>query len=219
MAIKVVVFDYDLTLYNTTPEYHNIWDNYTNKMLHTIFGQVSQVEFQNLIEAFDLKPPHTVEKVARVCLYHFGTAEPLLKYLFANPYDQDYKNMHYANASLLREFANKATLYIVSNAPANNIERQLKEIARIDTKLFKGIFTNEHKASCPDKSYLLKEILKMEGILPRELLMVGDSYTSDILPAKKIGVATYQISQQNTLEKLLARINQQQREEYDERKL
>lgn len=219
MAIKVVVFDYDLTLYNITPEYYNVWDDYTNKMLPAIFGQVSQVEFQNLVEAFEIKPPHTVEKVARACLYQFGTAEPLLNYMFNNPYEQDYKNMRYVGSNTMCEFANNATLYIVSNAPSNNIERQLNTIAGIDSKLFKGIFTNEHKPCCPDKSYILKQILKIENINPQEMLVVGDSFFSDILPAQKIGAKTYQINEKNNLEKLLILLKQQKKESSNEPKI
>jgi len=210
MAIKVVVFDYDLTLYNITPEYYNVWDDYTNKMLPVLFGAITQAEFFKLTEAFEMRPPHTIEKVARACLYQFGTAEPLLDYLFNNPYEQDYKNMRYVSNEVIKDFAQLAPLYIVSNAPANNIERQLKQVAQINTSLFKAICTNPHKACCPDKSYVLKQIMQVEGIEPNEMLMIGDSLHSDIMPAKKMGCHTYQIKNINELPKIISFLKQEQ---------
>ena len=213
MAIKVVVFDYDLTLYSTTSEYHNIWNEYTSEMLPQIFGSLNQAEFNRLLEAFEIQPPHSIEKVARACLYQFGSAKPLVDYLFTHPYNQDYKNMRYIDNETIAEFASLANLYILSNAPANNIARQLSEVAHIDTSNFKSIYTNPHNASCPDKAYVLRKIIEEERVKPNEVLMVGDSLTGDIMPAKNLGLQTYQVTKIDDLKRLLSILKQENEKE------
>lgn len=201
--IKVIVFDYDLTLYSVNTNYHNIWNEYSEKMHSQIFANVSEDKLFNALKNNNVYPPHSIEKTADACIELFGTAKPLVDYLFANSFEQDYENMTYIDECTIKELSNIATLYIVSNAPSNNISRQLKEKANIDLQLFKAIYTNPHNTQKRDKGFILQKILKDENILPQELLMVGDNVITDLQPAKELGAKIYKVNDIADIQKLL----------------
>lgn len=202
MPIKVVVFDYDFTLYQIKAGYTPIWDDYTELMLKDIFCDLDAKSFLALKEKYSLFPPHSIEAVAKACLGEFNSADKLVQYMFSHPYRQDYENMEFVRPELIEKFSCLANLYIVSNSPGNAIVGQLEKVAGIDTTLFKGIITNGHNPKENDKSLILKTILFEENIEPQELIMVGDNQITDIEVAKSIGVKTYLTKSLNDLDRL-----------------
>ena len=73
-------------------------------------------------------------------------------------------------------------MYIVSNSLETSVRANMAFL-RIEPSFFKDIISN--KENSKKKEY--ENIIKREGILPNELLVIGNSYSSDILPALEIG--------------------------------
>ena len=44
------------------------------------------------------------------------------------------------------------------------------------------------------KTPYMKKIIDETGFAPNEILMVGDSYQNDIIPAKQLGMQTYLVN-------------------------
>ena len=66
------------------------------------------------------------------------------------------------------------------------IQRLKVDKAGIDAKLFSDVIVTLNY----DKGDAYQKLLLKQKCLPREALVVGDKYDSDLLPAKKLGMAT-----------------------------
>ena len=79
----------------------------------------------------------------------------------------------------------EVTLALVSRG-IERVQRLKLENAGIDPKMFSEIiFSLDY-----DKTAAYEKLLKKGKWLSREVLVVGDKYDSDLLPAKKLGMAT-----------------------------
>lgn len=73
-------------------------------------------------------------------------------------------------------------MYIVSNSLETSVRANMAFL-RIEPSFFKDIISNKEDS----KKGEYENIIKREGILPNGLLVIGNSYSSDILPALEIG--------------------------------
>jgi len=189
IKLKVIVFDYDLTLYNVNENYHNnYWAEYTTQMIAELTQNMGQKNREKFIEKYQLNSDRSVENMARAFAGELGNCEQMVDYMLGHYFEQDYENMNYISPEIIKKLSEKYNLYIISNAPSSNIIRQLRDIAGINPKYFKGIFTNRHKSEDNTKGFLLNEIMRLEKVLPSEMLMLGDKVDVDIEPAKKLGI-------------------------------
>ena len=187
--IKVIVFDYDLTLYSVNEKYHNdFWVDYTAKLIEKLTEKMVQKNKEKFIEKYQLNKDRSVENFAKACNSEWGNCDALIQFMQTNYFEQDYENMRFIQPNIVENLAKKYRLYIISNAPSNNIIRQLRDVAGINPNLFEGIYTNPHNIMDDSKGFVLKQIMRAENVESQEILMLGDKMDVDILPAKKLGM-------------------------------
>ena len=98
---------------------------------------------------------------------------------------------------ILEYLSKKYALYAASNAYTRQIERI--KIAGID-KYFKNVFLSEQLgATKPSKEYFDRCFSLMDGILPSQTVMIGDSLTADIDGGKNYGLKTIWFNGKNKL--------------------
>ena len=187
--LKVIIFDYDLTLYNVNERYHNnYWVGYTTDLINNITYDITLEERGKFLKKYNLNKNRSVENFAKACTGMWGNCERLLNYMMTHDFEQDYENMTFIDSEIIEKLSEKYNLYIISNAPSTNIIRQLRDIAGINPNLFKEVLTNPHNKEDNTKAYVIKQIIAKENVNPDEVLMLGDNMEVDVIPAINIGV-------------------------------
>ena len=186
IPIKVVVFDFDDTLYSGldwTP-----WKKFCIKYVtHILQKHHITVNLDQFI--------FTDTNIALLLYKNNIPASEWLdikrEYVEELKSGYDYSNVDVIKEKTLKEFSQNYYIYIVSNSTREEIEDTANKL-HISLDYFKGIYTNTFEKADVTKKPMLKQIMKLENIKPGEMLMVGDSYKSDILPAKELKINWYQ---------------------------
>ena len=89
----------------------------------------------------------------------------------------------------LQKLCQEYPVYIVSNSAQPHIMHYMKEIS-VNPKWFRAVMSNPFHEYDTTKKTCYEEITKIENIGGENLLVFGDSRTSDLNPAKKIGAYT-----------------------------
>lgn len=186
---KVIIFDFDNTLYNGNV--WDDWDNYMTKFLDKYCtSQKAKNDFLNkYVDSEYLDDRCVCEGLIKEC----GTSQPLIDYLIGTPYEYNGENIAFIDNEYLKQLSKKHHLYIVSNTPSNTIRIALKKYG-VDSKWFKDIFFNAKTTLQASKKDWYEKIMKLEDVNGNDVIVVGDSYYSDIEPAKQLGAKYLQVS-------------------------
>lgn len=180
--IKVIVFDFDGTLYSVD-DLSVMWQEYCNKCIRTMFSELSDAEYNKLLFNENFKKI-TFNNAISLLKKH-DKMEKLFEYRNKTNLEIDIsKTMAFSNEEL-NKFARKYTLYIVTN----NVQKGIEDISNqlgLDLTKFKKIYINDYKHGV-GKEWYYKEIIKKEKIKPEELFVIGDDIETDIKPAIKLG--------------------------------
>ena len=103
------------------------------------------------------------------------------------------------------KLAESYKVYIISDSAIPYIEFYLDH-AKIDKSKFQAILTNEYRDEGYTKIPMMKQIIKETGLSPDEIIMVGDSERSDIVPAKLLGIQTHHVKVVEETEKILKKL-------------
>ena len=180
--IKVIIFDFDNTLYNG--DVWQNWDGYINTFLDEYFKKEKEKQIflnKHLADANFLDERYICNGLIR----EVGTAEPMINYLINNPYEYTGKNVMFVKNDFLKELSKDFHLYIVSNTPSNTIKIALKKYG-IDSNLFKDILFNPAEKLDSTKKDKYQKIMNAENVKTNEVIVVGDSFNSDIKPALEL---------------------------------
>lgn len=189
--IKVVVFDFDDTLYSGID--WSPWGDYILIGLNEVLKDnenkdkiISQVTSSSLNDV-DI---HTILKENNV------DSKLFLTYRQNNLCKLDYHSCKVTDNQTIKAFAEKYTLYIVSNSTKNDIINTSKMLG-LDLSPFKDIVCNDYNLPAKElrdsKKYLYKQIIESENIAPSQMFIIGNSMKSDINPALQIGAKGQQI--------------------------
>ena len=185
---KVVVFDFDHTLYNNVV--YEDWQNYCTKGLRRLLSFLDEVTIEKIInnqkEFGDLN-------IIQTLIEQGLSVDDWINYRKQNLRSFDISNATAVNKTVLKEFADKYILYIVSHNQRFDVERVAKAM-KINLKMFKDILTNTFKDGLFSKKYLYNKIIEREKIKPDELFVIGDDYEYDIKPALEICARGQQVT-------------------------
>lgn len=106
---------------------------------------------------------------------------------------------------LISGLAKSYMLYMISDSAIPYLEFYL-EHAGIDKRNFKEILSNEYNDEGFTKIPMMKKVLSETGLKPEEIIMVGDSIKSDIVPAKLVGFQTCHVEHVSDTEKILRKL-------------
>lgn len=184
--IKVIVFDFDGTLYNGWV--WDGWSDYIENFLNKFFkSEKEKNEFlKNFVQGYEYLDERAI---CEGLIQKFGTSKPMLDYLENEFYPYKANNLKFISQDFLKNLAKTHHLYIVSNTPDKSVKIHLKNNG-IDPSIFESVIYNACDKLGASKDLKFGEIMKKENVLPGEVLVVGDSYELDILPAKKLNMQT-----------------------------
>lgn len=185
--IKVIVFDFDDTLY--TGDVWQNWTQYSARALREAFHHLNDEQFQNLIKKHKINfEGHLSGKTVRdVMRSELGNVNKWKEFIEQNDFQTDFNKAKPINNAVLEELHKQYPLYIVTNS-ANRWVTKFGNHLGIRLNLFKKIFSNPFLQEDDSKTPCFKQILEIEGVEPDEVLMVGDSYEADIVPALALGM-------------------------------
>ena len=102
----------------------------------------------------------------------------------------------------LKKCSKLGNLYIVSNSHITEINQRAK-LYGIDLSLFKKIYSNDDNSAEKDKGEFYKKIMEEEGLKPENVLVVGDKYKTDLLPARELEMNTFKTYDGFTFEEIV----------------
>lgn len=194
MDVKVLVFDLEGTLYNSK-ELTNEWRTQIFKLIKGKTGKSDeeiQKEFLKIVEELRRqgfrRPPVSdiVDRmgISREDFYKAVDSVDASKFLKPDP--ELRKTLEYMKGkwklAMLTNLSRKTTLNI------------LKALG-LDSNLFEPLITaTEMEKGKPDPEPF-RRIIQIMGLNPSNIMMVGDSISSDLAPAKKLGMKTAFISE------------------------
>lgn len=115
------------------------------------------------------------------------------------------ENIKFIDPKLISDLAKSYALYIISDSAIPYLEFYLDH-AKINKNNFESIFSNEYNDEGYTKIPMMKKVLAQTGFNPEEIIMIGDSEKSDIIPAKLLGIQTHHVMHVSETEKLLKRL-------------
>ena len=177
---KVVVFDFDKTLYNNVV-YEN-WFNYCKRALCELVQEVPADVLYILEKQENIGDRKMIETLVKSGM----SAKDWIDYRRNHLRTFDVSDAEAIDKNVLQDFASKYTLYIASHNQRFDIDRVAKALG-IDFTLFKDVLTNSFDDGLFSKKYMYNKIIEKEKIKPEELFVIGDDFEHDIQPALEIG--------------------------------
>lgn len=181
--IKVVIFDFDDTLYRG-----GTWTRWGDYVINFYNIAVKDPEkCQAFRERYGLDGWSNGATIAKAMIDEFGSARKFSKYGSKFIFQHIVENMIHVSDEEISKISKEYKLYIVSNNTKKYIKHYLGEF-EISRKHFKGIYENKFLPKDPTKSHIYHEIMKKTKTKPQEILVVGDNYDNDVLPALNLGM-------------------------------
>ena len=203
--IKCVILDFDGTLYS-----QGDWSNEPK-----LFGQflVNKNYFPECVTA--------EEKMAKLGeLYpNYHIIQQMFAYLHDNKIDDtEFRKFNddniceircdeivFINPHLIDSLSKSYKIYMISDSAIPYLEFYLDH-AKIDKTKFEAILSNEYNDEGYTKIPMMKKVLTQTGLRSDEIIMIGDSEKSDIIPAKLLGIQTYHVVDVHDTEKILRKL-------------
>lgn len=203
--IKCVAIDFDNTMYS-----HGNWAD--EVVLYSRF-----LEEQNILP--ELKTGEEKLKYIKSLYPNYHLIQMVYGYLHDNNIDDSLfrkfnddnisdiitSEIVFINPKVIEELAKNYKIFVVSDSQIPYLEHYLK-YAGIGLDNFAGILSNEYNDEGYTKIPMMKKVLKMTGFKPNEVIMVGDSEKSDIVPAKLVGLQTYLVKDVHDTENFLQKL-------------
>lgn len=198
---KVVILDYDGTLYNGSVL--DGWADYVEEFLTNYIGKKEAKEFlkRNNFKDFNI----VGQSLASALIKEFGTAKVFYDHQDKHNYVLSAPDLKYIDSEKIKRLKNFANVYIVSNSPVNHVvNNSIKN--GFDISFIDGIFANQFEPEDVSKTLIFKEIQAKENAEPEDVFVVGDSVKNDIEPAEKLGFNVFFVETIEDLEKVLLEI-------------
>lgn len=192
--VKLFIFDFDNTLYYDVN--WNFWTKVIQNYFNEHFSYLTEKEKIQLCKrVLNKRKVTSDEDLCRILFSVEGNCDSWLNYRKALPLSEEEKNAKVISHENLLKFAKQAHdknggIYIVSNSTIEDI-KNFCEYHNFDLSLFDGIIINEFKTENPSKQEFFESLMKKHNVKPDEVLIIGDSYKHDIIPAKNLKMNYY----------------------------
>ncbi len=181
-AKKVIILDYDGTLYNGSVLIG--WGDYVKNFLN---GYIGEKEAKKFIKRHGFESYNIVgQKLASALIQDFGTARVFYDHQDKKNYVLSAPDLKYVDSGILKDLKKYAKIYIVSNSPVSHVINNSKRNG-FDISFADGIYSNQFNPKDVTKCDIYKTIQEKEKVLPENVFVVGDSEENDMKPAKKLG--------------------------------
>ncbi len=184
-GIKVLVWDFDGTLYKPTKQSHDDTRNAEFQVIEDRMGLSRDEAKEEFYRVYKVKTVSGTQAVALICRISTVEAATLCeKYMDRSKYlNRDEK--------LITMFQNldKFQHYLLVNGLQKTTKAALG-ILGIPIEIFKEIVTSEIVGENKPSLKGFQYILSKTGVSPASHLMIGDRVEVDLIPAKKMGMKT-----------------------------
>lgn len=199
---KIIIFDYDGTLYNGSVL--TGWGDYVENFLNGYIGEKEAKKFikRHGFESFNI----VGQKFASALIQDFGTARVFYDHQDKNNYVLKASDLKYVDSRILKDLKKYANIYIVSNSPVSHVVSNSKRNG-FDISFADGIYSNQFNPEDVTKCDIYKIIQEKEKVLPENVFVVGDSEENDMKPAKRLGYNTLLVKDIKELENVKEFIN------------
>lgn len=184
-CLKAIIFDFDGTLYSG-----DVWKNWKDYLVEFLRENFENAE--DLIRKLNIDNSTSDLKIAQITIEKYGNAELFYNYKGSKIFDLDLTDFQVVDVDLLKLLNEKYKLFIVSNSHINYLKYYLKKF-NISECLFGNIYDNKFEVSDTSKTSIYSGIIKDYNFKPNEVVVIGDSYNSDILPAINLNMNATQV--------------------------
>lgn len=190
MSIKAIFLDYTGTMVQEDEPYTRELLAYfishsdlkdPKEILKVVWGKVKEIEAESYGDAF-VKIDERTDRILQYCVENCGL-------------NGDLSHMHevwrkiWVHAPLfddVKPFFERSELpiYVLSNDDLCYLEESMK----LKDLQPAGIISSEMANACKPNKLIFEKALEVSGVKPEEAIHIGDSITSDVEPAKEIGI-------------------------------
>ena len=185
--IKVVVFDFDGTLYKDID-----WTGFSEFFIDSIremFPQLTKNQFEDMLARHNVSSESVMEDIARVFKLEKNSTKQFVDFLDTIKFEGNFTKAKAFPKRLLEDLSQNYRLFILSNSSGPNIQFVSQKI-NLNLTPFEKILSNRFEVDDLSKTKKLKELLIELNISPNQVLMVGDSIENDLNPARNLGMQT-----------------------------
>ncbi len=200
--IKVILFDLDGTLYNSS----EVRTKFAEAAYHALakLKKISVDEAKTLIEDTreKLKEKHGFPVPYTLTLIRFGMpVETWHKENIAYFDPRDFLSADGKLRKLLQDMKKRYRLAILTNNNEVQANRILQALKVQD--LFDRVFTYNSFRTMKPNPKTFREAARAMDVSPNECLVVGDRYSVDLIPAQDLGMKIYEVKGPEGIEKLV----------------
>ncbi len=201
MSIKAIFLDYTGTMVQEDEPYTRELLAYfishsdlkdPKEILKVVWGKVKEIEAESYGDAF-VKIDERTDRILQYCVENCGL-------------NGDLSHMHevwrkiWVHAPLfddVKPFFERSELpiYVLSNDDLCYLEESMK----LKDLQPAGIISSEMANACKPNKLIFEKALEVSGVKPEEAIHIGDSITSDVEPAKEIGITPVYISRKEAV--------------------
>lgn len=187
-AIKVIVFDFDETMYYS-PTVRESYVNYIKTAVMALSG-CNENRAEKLMVQNGFTKENKFAPSFNSSLPNFGITRPAWDdYRRVHFFEIDYDTATIVDNEIYRKLAKKCNLYVVSNEMAENLRKKAERLG-IDLAPFKKIVAPTFDGTVNisgGKVAAYSAIAEEEGLPPSQMLVVGDRMAVDVEPMLGIG--------------------------------
>ena len=163
------------------------------EILKIVWGKVKEIEAENYGDSF-VKIDERTDRILKYCVENCGLKGDL-------SYMHDVWRKIWIHAPLfddVKPFFERSELpiYVLSNDDLCYLEESMKIKDLHPT----GIISSEMAGACKPSKLIFEKALEVSGVKPEEAVHIGDSVTSDVEPAKSLGITPVYISRKEPVE-------------------
>jgi putative hydrolase of the HAD superfamily len=200
--IKVILFDLDGTLYNST----EVRTKFAEAAYHALakLKKIPVDEAKTLIEDTreKLKEKHGFPVPYTLTLIRFGMPVEDWHRENIEYFDpRDYLSADGELKKMLQGMKKRFKLAILTNNNEVQANRILQALNVQD--LFDRVFTYNSFRTMKPNPKTFQEAARAMGVKPNECLVVGDRYSVDLIPAQDLGMKIYEVKGPEGIEKLV----------------
>lgn len=187
--IKLIIFDFDMTLYEGENWAH--WNEYLEKFLkYLIEDDKERLAFQ---KKYDIKYGTNLQYIVQAEGEEYGRITKSMDFMSREFYPLDLPSLQHIEDEYLRDLSKKVKLAIVSNSSKEYVLHYLN-VFGINPKHFAYVMNNEYQLGNFSKAVNYEKIIHEQNLTHDQVLVIGDSYRTDIEPALQLGCHAKQTS-------------------------
>lgn len=183
--IKTIIFDFDSTIY-VGAEWEK-WVYYVEQCFMSFLKD--KKKYDEIKEKYKISIETNPRKMVNIAKQEKFEAENVLEFLKSCVFLHDLDKLNFLSNDFFEVLKEKCSLYIVSMSLENHINFYLDSF-QINKENFKGIISMDFVDETKSKGNNYQDIMKNENVQPQEILVVGDNFEVDILPAEKLNMKT-----------------------------